>query len=55
MFLTMMVVHHKGAIEMANTEQNTGKFADAKAMAGAIITGQQAEIDEMTKLLASAG
>jgi uncharacterized protein (DUF305 family) len=55
MFLTMMVVHHKGAIEMAKTEQNTGKFADAKAMASAIVTGQQAEIDEMTKLLTSTG
>lgn len=55
MFLTMMIEHHKGAIGMAKTEQTTGKFADAKTMAGSIITGQQAEIDEMTKLLVSAG
>ena len=55
MFLTMMIEHHKGAIEMAKTEQATGKFSDAKTMAGSIITGQQAEIDEMNKLLTSAG
>jgi uncharacterized protein (DUF305 family) len=55
MFLTMMIEHHKGAIGMANTERATGKFAGAKTMADAIVTGQQAEIDEMNKLLTSAG
>lgn len=55
MFLTMMIEHHKGAIGMAKTEQTAGKFADAKTMADSIITGQQAEIDEMNKLLTSAG
>ena len=46
MFLTMMIEHHKGAIGMAKTEQTTGKFADAKTMAGASIHGQHAAIDE---------
>ncbi len=55
MFLTMMVEHHKGAIGMANTERATGKSADAKTLADTIVTGQQAEIDEMNKLLAPAG
>ena len=55
MFLTMMIEHHKGAIDMAKTEQTDGKFAATKALAGSIVTAQQAEIDEMGKLLTSAG
>ncbi len=55
MFLTMMIDHHKGAIDMAKTEQTDGKFAATKALAGSIVTAQQAEIDEMGKLLTSAG
>jgi uncharacterized protein (DUF305 family) len=33
MFLTMMIAHHQGAVTMAQTEQATGKFADAKQLA----------------------
>ena len=55
MFLTMMIEHHKGAIDMAKTEQTDGKFAATKALAGSIVTAQQAEIDEMGRLLTSAG
>jgi len=51
MFLTMMVEHHKGAVEMATTEKNKGKYAAATKMADDIITAQNAEIDEMNKLL----
>jgi len=52
MFLTMMVAHHTGAIEMAKTEQSKGKNADAKALAKKIEAAQTAEIAEMKKLLA---
>jgi uncharacterized protein (DUF305 family) len=51
MFLTMMVEHHKGAVEMATTEKNKGKYAAATSMADDIITTQNAEITEMNKLL----
>ena len=51
MFLTMMIEHHNGAIEMARDEQANGAFPPAKELATKIIKDQQAEIDEMTKLL----
>ncbi|MEV6833432.1 DUF305 domain-containing protein [Streptomyces sp. NPDC051133] len=50
-FLTMMVQHHQGAVDMAGAERNKGAYGPAKAMAGDIVTGQTAEIKEMKKLL----
>lgn len=52
-WLTMMIEHHQGAIEMANEEQSDGMNTDAKALAGQIVAAQQAEVDEMTALLDS--
>ncbi|MEV5846686.1 DUF305 domain-containing protein [Streptomyces sp. NPDC051985] len=51
MFLTMMVQHHRGAVEMAGTEKSKGDYAPATSMADAIVTAQNAEIKEMNKLL----
>jgi uncharacterized protein (DUF305 family) len=51
MFLTMMVEHHQGAVEMATTEKAKGEYQAATAMSGDIITTQNAEISEMNKLL----
>jgi uncharacterized protein (DUF305 family) len=51
MFLTMMIEHHKGAIEMATTEKDKGKYGPATSMSDGIITAQTAEISEMNKLL----
>lgn len=51
MFLTMMVEHHQGAVEMATTEKEDGQYGPAKKMAADIITTQNAEIEEMNKLL----
>lgn len=51
MFLTMMVQHHQGAVEMAGTEQAKGEYGPATSMAGDIVTAQNAEIKEMKKLL----
>jgi uncharacterized protein (DUF305 family) len=51
MFLTMMIEHHEGAIEMARTEQADGEFADAKALAEDIETAQTEEIQTMQGLL----
>ncbi|WP_026414363.1 DUF305 domain-containing protein [Actinomadura oligospora] len=52
-FLTLMVDHHKGAITMAEDEKQNGSSPEAKALAGAIIKAQQAEIAEMGDLLKS--
>ncbi|MFI9167908.1 DUF305 domain-containing protein [Streptomyces lincolnensis] len=51
MFLTMMIEHHEGAVDMAGTEKKSGRYAPATAMADDIITAQTAEITEMNKLL----
>ncbi|WP_330349917.1 DUF305 domain-containing protein [Streptomyces sp. NBC_00582] len=50
-FLTLMVEHHEGAVEMARTERGKGGYQPAKDMAGDIVTGQTAEIAEMNGLL----
>jgi uncharacterized protein (DUF305 family) len=55
MFLTMMIEHHQGAVSLSQTEQAMGKFADAKQLAGTIISAQQAEITEMQQLLGTLG
>lgn len=51
MFLTMMVEHHQGALDMARAEQAKGAYGPAKKTAGDIVTGQSAEIAEMKRLL----
>lgn len=55
MFLEMMVLHHEGAIEMAEQQLADGKYQPAKDLAQAIIAAQQTEIDEMNALLSNAG
>jgi uncharacterized protein (DUF305 family) len=51
MWMRMMIEHHEGAIEMAETEQREGEFPDAIALAEDIVETQQAEIDLMEDLL----
>lgn len=53
MFLEMMIGHHRGAIEMARTEQANGENPDAVALAEQIETDQEAEIEKMEQLLGS--
>jgi uncharacterized protein (DUF305 family) len=53
MFLTMMIEHHEGAIEMARTEQADGQNAHAKALAADIEKAQTAEIAQMKQMLRS--
>ncbi|MEV8122550.1 DUF305 domain-containing protein [Streptomyces sp. NPDC085944] len=50
-FLEMMVKHHEGAVEMAKTEQAGGAYGPATRMAGAIISTQSTEIEQMNELL----
>lgn len=53
MFLTMMIAHHRGAIEMAEVEQDKGSFDNAIMLARQIQKEQAAEIRIMEALLAS--
>ena len=53
MFLTMMIRHHEGAIEMARTEQTDGENPDAVALAKKIEAAQTAEIATMKHMLES--
>jgi uncharacterized protein (DUF305 family) len=55
MFLTMMIEHHEGAVEMAETESADGQNADAVALAESIRDSQTAEIAEMQALLTELG
>ncbi|MEU9399570.1 DUF305 domain-containing protein [Streptomyces sp. SID4985] len=50
-FLSLMIRHHQGAVQMATTEKDKGRYAPATKLAGAVIDGQSAEIAEMKKLL----
>ena len=50
-FLELMIVHHEGAIAMAQTHLDEGKNADAQALSTAIVASQSAEIAVMTDLL----
>jgi uncharacterized protein (DUF305 family) len=47
MFLTMMIDHHEGAIEMAETVKADGKDPEVADLADAIIKAQAAEIATM--------
>jgi len=51
LFLEMMLAHHTGAVEMAETEIDEGEFPDALALAEGIKSTQEAEIAEMETLL----
>ena len=50
-FLTMMIEHHKGAIDMASTEEQQGRNREAVALAERIQQDQSAEIELMANLL----
>lgn len=50
-WLTMMIEHHEGAIEMAKTELADGENPDAKQMATDIVSVQQREIADMQAAL----
>ncbi|WP_026361029.1 DUF305 domain-containing protein [Amycolatopsis nigrescens] len=52
-WLTMMVRHHEGAIDMATAELRDGSHAGAKELAQRVIDAQRAEITTMRSLLGS--
>ncbi|MGX5359062.1 DUF305 domain-containing protein [Kocuria sp. KH4] len=51
MYLTMMTAHHRGAIDMAQEEVAEGQNPQAIEMAQKVIEDQEAEIQEMDRLL----
>lgn len=46
-FLAEMIMHHEGAVEMAEAALQYAKHAEIKQMAGAIISAQTTEINQM--------
>ncbi|OBK71002.1 DUF305 domain-containing protein [Mycobacterium sp. 1274761.0] len=53
LFLTGMIKHHQGAIDMAQAEIADGQFGPAIDLARSIATTQQQEIDTMKGILAT--
>lgn len=53
LFLQLMITHHQGAVQMAETELAQGANPDALALAESIKTSQTAEIATMQQLLAT--
>ncbi|MEU7761008.1 DUF305 domain-containing protein [Micromonospora aurantiaca (nom. illeg.)] len=51
MFAEMMIAHHRGAIDMARTEQADGSNPAAKALAAEIASDQAAEVQTLQKIL----
>ncbi|WP_241387710.1 DUF305 domain-containing protein [Rhodococcus sp. CH91] len=50
LFLDQMIVHHEGAIEMAQDETENGQFPETVELARTIADTQQNEIDTMRQL-----
>lgn len=53
LFLEQMIVHHEGAVEMAQTQVDDGSNPDAVELSQTIIDAQTTEIQEMQDLLAT--
>jgi uncharacterized protein (DUF305 family) len=51
LFLTMMIEHHQGAIDMAQIEQEDGQYPPAIGLAETIAASQTAEIETMRELM----
>jgi uncharacterized protein (DUF305 family) len=51
LFLTMMIRHHEGGVQMAKTERLHGEYGPARAMAQSIIASQTTQIAQMKTLL----
>jgi len=52
-FLTMMIAHHQGAVDMASEELQQGLNGQALHLARAIVQNQRAEIEQMRAMLAA--
>jgi uncharacterized protein (DUF305 family) len=47
-FIEQMIVHHQGAIDMANLAKQNAKHDEIKKLSDDIVTAQTKEINEMT-------
>ena len=52
LFVTLMIDHHLGAIELAEAELAAGSYGKARDLATSIATTKKAELKEMRKYLA---
>lgn len=52
-FLELMVAHHRGAVDMAQTQIESGQDPEAVALAEQIVADQEAEIAKMQDMLAA--
>ncbi|MDT9687218.1 DUF305 domain-containing protein [Streptomyces sp. P9(2023)] len=50
-FAELMIAHHEGAVEMAETERKNGRDAKARKLADDVVRTQSAEIAELRKIL----
>jgi uncharacterized protein (DUF305 family) len=55
LFLRSMVAHHRGGISMARAVLERTRRADVTRLARTMVTGQQAEIELMNRMLAERG
>jgi uncharacterized protein (DUF305 family) len=55
LFLEMMILHHEGAVTMAETEIEEGADPEAQTLAQDVFDAQQAEIEQMTAMLGGEG
>ncbi|HEX9832427.1 MAG TPA: DUF305 domain-containing protein [Mycobacterium sp.] len=53
LYLTQMITHHQGAIDMAQNEAENGENQAVVELANSIIASQQKEIDTMKSILSS--
>ena len=53
LFLEQMIAHHRGAVEMAQTEVESGAAPDAVELAQTVVETQTTEIEAMEDLLTS--
>lgn len=52
-FLTLMIAHHQGAIDMADSVLDRTNNSTVRTFATAVVASQQSEIDLMTDMLAA--
>ena len=52
MFLTLMIAHHQGAVEMADAVLDRTGNTVVRAFATSVVASQQAEIEQMQRMLA---
>jgi len=51
LFLTLMIRHHRGGVEMADTIETMTQRAEVRGIASSIVASQQSEIEAMQSML----